>query len=168
MDKIIAADVAWMLCASALVLMMTPALAFFYGGLVRRKNVLSIMMQCYVIMCAVGLMWILVGYSMAFGPDRYGVIGSMDWIFLRGVSIVPDSFYGTSIPHLLFMAFQMMFAIITPALMVGAFAERIRFSSFLFFIILWSLFIYNPVAHWVWANGGWLSKDGALDFAGGQ
>ncbi|HOK00991.1 MAG TPA: ammonium transporter [Spirochaetota bacterium] len=167
MDKIIAADVAWMLCASALVLMMTPALAFFYGGLVRRKNVLSIMMQCYVIMCAVGLMWILVGYSMAFGPDRYGVIGSMDWVFLRGVSIVPDSFYGTSIPHLLFMAFQMMFAIITPALMVGAFAERIRFSSFLFFIILWSLFIYNPVAHWVWANGGWLSKDGALDFAGG-
>ncbi|HEY1406360.1 MAG TPA: ammonium transporter, partial [Spirochaetota bacterium] len=107
------------------------------------------------------------GYSMAFGPDKHGIIGGFKWAFLRHVGAAPDNFYGTSIPHLLFMAFQMMFAIITPALIVGAFAERIKFSGFLLFIALWATFIYNPVAHWVWGNGGWLAKDGALDFAGG-
>ncbi len=167
MEKIVFADVAWVLISTALVLMMTPALAFFYGGLVRKKNVLSTMMHCLAIMCVVGLMWAVFGYSMAFGPDKGGIIGGLEWAFLRGIGSAPDSFYGTTIPHLLFMAFQMMFAIITPALIVGAFAERIKFKGFLIFIALWAVFIYNPVAHWVWANGGWLAKDGALDFAGG-
>jgi Amt family ammonium transporter len=167
MEKIVSADVTWVLIATALVMMMTPALAFFYGGLVRKKNVLSIMMHCFAIICVVGLMWVVFGYSMAFGPDKKGIIGGLEWAFLNGVGSAPDSFYGTSIPHLLFMAFQMMFAIITPALIVGAFAERIKFSGFLLFIILWATLIYNPVAHWVWGNGGWLAKDGALDFAGG-
>ena len=163
MEKIVFADVAWVLIATALVLMMTPALAFFYGGLVRKKNVLSTMMHCISIMCVVGLLWVVFGYSMAFGPDKGGIIGGLDWAFLRHVGAAPDSFYGTTIPHLLFMAFQMMFAIITPALIVGAFAERIKFSGFIVFIALWAIFIYNPVAHWVWGNGGWLSKDGALE-----
>ena len=167
MEKIVFADVAWVLISTALVLMMTPALAFFYGGLVRKKNVLSTMMHCIAIMCVVGLLWVVFGYSMAFGPDKGGIIGGLDWAFLRHVGAAPDSFYGTTIPHLLFMAFQMMFAIITPALIVGAFAERIKFKGFIVFIALWAIFIYNPVAHWVWGNGGWLCKDGALDFAGG-
>jgi ammonium transporter, Amt family len=167
MEKIVGADVAWVLVATALVMMMTPALAFFYGGLVRRKNVLSIMMHCFVILCVVGLMWAVFGYSMAFGPDKHGIIGGLDWAFLKGVGALPDKDYATTIPHLLFMAFQMMFAIITPALIVGGFAERIKFSGFLLFIMLWATFIYNPVAHWVWATDGWLAKAGALDFAGG-
>jgi Amt family ammonium transporter len=167
MEKIVSADVAWVLVATALVMMMTPALAFFYGGLVRKKNVLSTMMHCFAIICVVGLLWAVFGYSMAFGPDKKGIIGGFEWAFLNGVGAAPDSFYGTSIPHLLFMMFQMMFAIITPALIVGAFAERIKFAGFLLFIALWAVVIYNPVAHWVWGNGGWLAKDGALDFAGG-
>jgi Amt family ammonium transporter len=167
MEKIVGADVAWVLVATALVMMMTPALAFFYGGLVRKKNVLSTMMHCFAIICVVGLLWALFGYSMAFGPDVKGIVGSFGWAFLHGVGAKPDSFYGTTIPHLLFMAFQMMFAIITPALIVGAFAERIKFKGFLIFIALWATLIYNPLAHMVWGNGGFLAKDGALDFAGG-
>lgn len=167
MEKINFADVSWVLVATALVMMMTPALAFFYGGLVRKKNVLSIMMHCFVILCVIGVLWVLFGYSMAFGPDVKGIVGNLDWAFLSGVTNKPDATYGTTIPHLLFMAFQMMFAIITPALIVGAFAERIKFKGFLFFIILWATFIYNPIAHMVWGNGGWLAKAGALDFAGG-
>jgi ammonium transporter, Amt family len=167
MEKIVGADVAWVLIATALVMMMTPALAFFYGGLVRKKNVLSIMMHCFAIICVVGLLWVLFGYSMAFGPDIKGVVGGFGWAFLKGVGAKPDVFYGTTIPHLLFMAFQMMFAIITPALIVGAFAERIKFKGFLLFIALWATFIYNPIAHIVWGNGGFMAKAGALDFAGG-
>ena len=167
MEKIVFGDVAWVLIATALVFMMTPALAFFYGGLVRKKNILSVLMQCFAIICVVGVLWTVIGYSLAFGPDKGGIIGGFNWAFLRHVGLEPDSFYGTTIPHMLFMAFQMMFAIITPALMVGAFAERIKFSGFLALVVLWSLFIYAPVAHWVWGNGGWLAKDGALDFAGG-
>jgi ammonium transporter, Amt family len=167
MEKIVGSDVSWVLVATALVMMMTPALAFFYGGLVRKKNVLSVMMHCFAIICVVGVLWVLFGYSMAFGPDVKGVVGNLHWAFLRNVGIIPSGDYGKTIPHLLFMAFQMMFAIITPALIVGAFAERIKFKGFLFFIILWATFIYNPLAHMVWGNGGWLAKAGALDFAGG-
>lgn len=160
-----AADTVWMLIATAMVMVMTPTLAFFYGGLVRKKNVLSILMQCMVILSIVSLQWVLYGYSLAFGPDKGGVIGGLEWSFLRGVGL--DPLDGQAIPHQLFMSFQMMFAVITPALMVGAFAERIKFSGFLLFTVLWSTFIYDPMAHWVWASGGWLFNKGVLDFAGG-
>ena len=160
-----AADTAWMIMATALVMIMTPTLAFFYGGLVRKKNVLSVLMQCMVILSVISLQWVLFGYSLAFGPDQGGVIGGLDWSFLRGVG--PEPLKGQTIPHQLFMSFQMMFAVITPALMVGAFAERIKFSGFLLFTLLWSTLIYDPMAHWVWAPGGWLFNRGVLDFAGG-
>ncbi|HPS57002.1 MAG TPA: ammonium transporter [Spirochaetota bacterium] len=160
-----AADTAWMLISTAMVMVMTPTLAFFYGGLVRRKNVLSILMQCMVILSVISLQWVLFGYSLAFGPDKGGVIGGLDWVFLRGVGLEPLE--GQTIPHQLFMSFQMMFAVITPALIVGAFAERIKFSGFLLFTVLWSTLVYDPMAHWVWAPGGWLFNKGVLDFAGG-
>ncbi len=159
------ADTAWVIVATALVMIMTPTLAFFYGGLVRKKNILSILMQCMAILAVISIQWILFGYSLAFGPDKGGVIGGFEWFFLNGVGLEPLE--GQTIPHQLFVCFQMMFAVITPALMVGAFAERIKFSGFLFFIILWSTFIYDPMAHWVWAPGGWLFGKGVLDFAGG-
>jgi len=159
------ADTVWMLIATALVMIMTPTLGFFYGGLVRKKNILSILMQCMVILAVISLQWILFGYSLAFGPDKGGVIGSLQWAFLRGVGLTPLE--GQTIPHQLFVCFQMMFAVITPALIVGAFAERIKFSGFLLFAILWSTLVYDPMAHWVWASGGWLFSKGALDFAGG-
>ena len=162
-----AGDTAWMLIATALVFLMTPGLAFFYGGLVRRKNVLSIMMQCFVLVCVMSLLWVLFGYSLAFGPSRGGIIGGFEWIGLAGVGVAPNATYSATIPHQLFMAFQMMFAIITPALIIGAFAERMKFTGFLVFMILWAMLVYVPVAHWVWAEGGWLRKLGALDFAGG-
>lgn len=161
------ADTAWVLIATALVMIMTPTLAFFYGGLVRKKNVLSVLMQTMVILAVISIQWVLYGYSLAFGPDISGVIGGLDWVGLRGVGLTPHSTYGTTIPHQLFMAFQMMFAIITPALIVGAFVERIKFSGFVLFIILWATFVYDPLAHWVWGSGGWLAAKGALDFAGG-
>lgn len=163
----IKSDTVWMIVATALVMVMTPALAFFYGGLVRKKNVLSILMQCFAILCVVSIQWILFGYSLAFGPDKGGLIGGLDWIALNGVGIEPSESYGSTIPHQLFMMFQMMFAVITPALIVGAFVERIKFSGFLLFSFLWSTLIYDPMAHWVWGNGGWLAGLGALDFAGG-
>ncbi|HOP63315.1 MAG TPA: ammonium transporter [Spirochaetota bacterium] len=159
------ADTVWVIVATALVMIMTPTLAFFYGGLVRKKNVLSIMMQCMVILAVISIQWVLFGYSLAFGPDKGGLIGGLEWAFLHGVGLQPLE--GQTIPHQLFVCFQMMFAVITPALMVGAFAERIKFSGFLFFIVLWSTFIYDPMAHWVWAPGGWLYDKGVLDFAGG-
>ncbi len=159
------ADTAWVIVATALVVLMTPTLAFFYGGLVRKKNILSILMQCMVILAVISIQWILFGYSLAFGPDKGGVIGGYEWFFLNNVGLKPLE--GQTIPHQLFVCFQMMFAVITPALMVGAFAERIKFTGFLFFIILWSTFIYDPMAHWVWAPGGWLFDKGVLDFAGG-
>jgi Amt family ammonium transporter len=157
-------DTAWMIIATALVMIMTPTLAFFYGGLERRKNVLSVLMQTFVILAVISLQWVIVGYSLAFGSDKMGIIGGLEYLFLNGVGLVPKE--GQTIPHQLFMSFQMMFAVITPALIIGAFAERIKFSGFLIFILLWSTLIYDPMAHMVW-GGGWLGSDGALDFAGG-
>lgn len=161
-------DTAWVLMASALVLLMTiPGLAFFYGGLVRRKNVLSILMQCFIIVCVISLQWVLFGYSLAFGPDFHGIIGNLDWAGLKGVGAIPNKEYAATIPHSAFMIFQAMFAIITPALIIGAYAERVKFPAFLLFTILWATFVYDPLAHWVWGTGGWLKAMGGLDFAGG-
>jgi Amt family ammonium transporter len=154
--------------STALVLLMTiPGLAFFYGGLVRRKNVLSILMQCFIILCVISLQWVLFGYSLAFGPDFHGIIGNLSWAGLSGVGATPNADYAATIPHSVFMIFQMMFAVITPALIIGAYAERVKFPAFLLFTILWATFVYDPLAHWVWGTGGWLKSMGALDFAGG-
>jgi Amt family ammonium transporter len=156
------------LTSSALVLMMTaPGLALFYGGMVRRKNVLATLMQSFILMAVISIQWVLVGYSLAFGPDVGGLVGSLRWIGLSGVGLEPNADYAATIPHQAFMVFQLMFAIITPALITGAFAERMRFSAFLLFMVLWSTLIYAPLAHWVWGVGGWLRGLGALDFAGG-
>jgi Amt family ammonium transporter len=161
-------DTAWVLTCSALVLLMTmPGLAFFYGGLVRRKNVLSILMQCFIILCVISLQWVLYGYSLTFGPDIGGIIGNLDWFALKGVGGTPNADYAATIPHGAFMIFQAMFAVITPALIIGTYAERIKFSAFLIFTILWATFVYDPLGHWVWGMGGWLKNLGALDFAGG-
>jgi len=161
-------DTAWVLMSSALVLLMTiPGLAFFYGGLVRRKNILSVLMQCFVMACLVTLQWVLFGYSMAFGPDAGSLIGTFAWAGLKGVGQDPCPAYAATIPHQAFMVFQMMFAVITPALIAGAFAERMKFSAFSMFSLLWTCIVYDPVAHWVWGVGGFLREWGALDFAGG-
>src|SRR5436305_1571271 len=160
-------DTAWVIVAAALVMLMTPALGFFYGGLVRRKNVLSTIMHSFFILALISVQWVLWGYSLAFGPDIGGFIGSLGWVGLNGVGVDPNTDYAASIPHLAFMAFQMMFAIITPALITGAFAERKRFKAFVLFSVLWATFVYDPLAHWVWGAGGWLHNLGALDFAGG-
>ncbi len=161
-------DTAWVLLSTALVLLMTlPGLAFFYGGLVRRKNVLSILMQCLIILCVISLQWVLFGYSLSFGPDFHGIIGKLDFAGLRGVGPLPNADYAATIPHSAFMIFQAMFAVITPALIIGAYAERVKFSAFLVFTLLWATFVYDPLAHWVWGTGGWLKALGALDFAGG-
>jgi Amt family ammonium transporter len=161
-------DTAWVLICVALVFIMTPGVAFFYGGMARRKNILSILTQCFAIICLVSLQWVLFGYSLSFGPDTgYGIIGNLDWIGLKNVGQQPSADYAATIPHLAFMIFQAMFAIITPALMVGAFAERIKFSALVIFTLLWTTFVYDPIAHWVWGAGGWLGNIGALDFAGG-
>ncbi len=160
-------DTAWVLVSAALVLLMTPGLAFFYGGLVRKKNYLSVLMQCFFLMGLITLQWVVFGYSLSFGPDVGGWIGKLDWAFLKGVSLDPNPDYSATIPHQLFMVFQMMFAIITPGLIVGAFAERMKFSAFCIFSVLWATLVYNPVCHWVWAVGGFLRVSGALDFAGG-
>jgi ammonium transporter, Amt family len=159
-------DTAWVLISTALVMLMTPGLAFFYGGMVRRKNVLGILMQCFMILCVLSIQWVLFGYSLAFAPGK-GFFGGLDWVGLIGVGAEPYKDYAATIPHSAFMVFQMMFAIITPALIIGAFAERMKFSAFLLFTVLWATFIYDPVAHWVWGIGGWLKDLGALDFAGG-
>lgn len=161
-------DNAWMLTSAALVLMMTiPGLFLFYGGLVRGKNVLGTIMHSFIIVAVITLQWVLWGYSLAFGPDVGGIIGNLDWFGLNGVGPEPNPDYAATIPHMTFMVFQMMFAIITPALITGAFAERVKFSSFLVFILLWATFIYDPLAHWVWGVKGWMREMGALDFAGG-
>ena len=160
-------DTAWLLISTALVMLMTPGLAFFHGGLVRRKNVLSVLMQCFAILCIVSLQWTAFGYSLAFGPDIKGVIGGLDWAWLRGVGATPNPTYAPTVPHTAFMAFQMMFAVITPALIIGAFAERMEFAGFAVFSLLWATFVYDPVAHWIWADGGFLRRIGTLDFAGG-
>jgi ammonium transporter, Amt family len=160
-------DTAWVLICSAFVLLMTmPGLALFYGGMVRQRNVLSTLVQSLAALCVISLQWVLFGYSLAFGPDKGGLIGGLEWVGLRGVGPGPSG-YAPTIPHQAFMLFQMMFAVITPALITGAFAERKRFAAYLLFIILWSTLVYDPLAHWVWAEGGFLRKLGALDFAGG-
>jgi Amt family ammonium transporter len=160
-------DTAWMLTSAALVLLMTPGLAFFYGGLVRKKNILSVLMQCFMLMCLVTIQWMLFGYSLAFGPDVSGWIGNFEWAGLAGVGLEPYADYSATIPHQAFMIYQLMFAIITPALIIGAFAERMKFSAFCLFSLLWATLVYDPIAHWVWAVGGFLRTSGALDFAGG-
>ncbi len=165
--KIDAGDTAWVLTAAALVMLMTPALGFFYGGLVRRKNVLSTIMHSFFILALISVQWVLWGYSLAFGPDVAGIIGNLSWVGLNGVGMEPNPDYAKTIPHQAFMVFQMMFAVITPALITGAFAERKRFKAFVIFSLAWATLVYDPVAHWVWANGGWLKSLGALDFAGG-
>ncbi|OGS18235.1 MAG: ammonia channel protein [Elusimicrobia bacterium RIFOXYA2_FULL_40_6] len=166
MNQVSSGDTAWVLISTALVMLMTPGLALFYGGMVRRKNVLSILMQCFTIMCVLSLQWVIFGYSLAFAPGN-GFIGSLKWFCLNGVGLEPYPDYAATIPHQLFMIYQCMFAVITPALIIGAFVERIKFSAFLVFTILWATFVYDPVAHWVWGMGGWLRNLGALDFAGG-
>lgn len=164
-------DTAWMLTSAALVLMMTaPGLALFYGGLVRSKNGLATIMQSFVMMALISVQWVLFGYTLAFGPDHGHVIGGLDWLGLVGVGGQPNPDYADTIPHQCFMIYQAMFAIITPALMTGAFAERMKFSAFLLFSVLWATLIYDPLAHWVWGKGGWMGTNGgmgALDFAGG-
>jgi len=161
-------DTAWLLISTALVMLMTPGLAFFYGGLVRRKNVLSTIMHSLFILALVSVTWVLWGYSMAFGPDTgAGLIGGLQWAGLEGVTGAPSDVYAPTTPHLAFMAFQMMFAIITPALITGAFAERKRFKAFVLFSVAWSTLVYAPIAHWVWSPNGWLAHLGVLDFAGG-
>ena len=162
-----AANTAFVLVSSALVLFMTPGLALFYGGMVRGKNVLGTLMQNFIIIALIGVQWALFGYSLAFAPSVNGFIGSLSWLGLAGVGAAPFKAYSETIPHGAFMVFQMMFAIITPALITGAWAERMKFSSFLIFIVLWATLVYDPVAHWVWGDGGWLKGLGALDFAGG-
>lgn len=160
-------DIAWVLAATGLVMLMTPALGFFYGGLVRRKNLVSTIVQCMIVFAVVSLVWALWGYSLAFGQNVGGVIGSLNNVFLIGVDAKTPSFYAATIPALLYFAFQLKFAAITPALIIGAFAERIRFKALLIFIVLWATLIYAPIAHWVWGDGGWLKALGVLDFAGG-
>src|SRR3954470_12285177 len=148
-------------------MLMTPALGFFYGGLVQRKNVLSTIMHSFFILALISVQWVLWGYSLAFAPSNNGFIGSLDWIGLQGVGLDPNSAYAPTIPAQLFMIYQAMFAVITPALITGAFAERQRFKAFVIFSLLWATLVYDPVAHWVWGTGGWLHALGALDFAGG-
>lgn len=161
------ADTAWVLISAALVMLMTPGLALFYGGMVRKKNVLGTIMQSFFAIAIISIQWILIGYSLAFGPDIGGIIGGLDWIGLRGVGTEPNPDYAATIPHIAFMIFQMMFAVITAALITGAFAERMKFCAFLIFTLLWSTIVYDPVAHWIWGAGGWLRNLGTLDFAGG-
>jgi Amt family ammonium transporter len=160
-------DTAFMLVSAALVMLMTPGLALFYGGMVRSKNVLGTIMQNFILLGVISLLWAFYAYSLAFGPDVGHFIGNLDWVGLRGVGFEPFKAYSATIPHQTFMIYQAMFAIITPALITGAFAERLKFSTFLVFMVLWLTFVYCPVAHWVWGDGGWLKNLGALDFAGG-
>lgn len=166
-SKIDTGDTAFVLMSAALVMLMTPGLALFYGGMVRGKNVLGTIMQSFIAIAIVSTQWILFGYSLSFGPDVKGIIGSLDWIGLQGVGLDPNPDYAPTVPHIAFMIYQAMFAVITPALITGAFAERMKFSAFFLFTFLWSTIVYDPIAHWVWGNGGWLKNIGVLDFAGG-
>ncbi|ODA41146.1 ammonium transporter [Desulfosporosinus sp. BG] len=161
-------DTSFIMICTALVFLMTPGLALFYGGMVRKKNVLSTLMHSWIVIGLMSLQWILVGYTLAFGPDIHGLIGGLNWLGLNGVGIDPNPDYAATIPAIVFMAFQMMFAVITPALISGSFAERMRFPAFIAFVLLWATFVYDPLAHWVWGVGGFLRTLGALDFAGGN
>jgi len=161
-------DTAWVLVSAALVMLMTPALGLFYGGMVRKKNVLAIVMQSFIILALISIQWVLFGYSLAFGPDTgRGLIGGLQWLGLNGVGVAPNPDYAATIPASVFMVFQMMFAVITPALITGAFADRMKFSTMMVFSVIWATLVYDPVAHWVWGMGGWIRTLGALDFAGG-
>ncbi|MQB01518.1 MAG: ammonium transporter [Actinobacteria bacterium] len=160
-------DTAFILVCAALVMFMTPGLALFYGGMVRAKNVLGTIMQSFFALGIVSVLWVLVGYTLSFGPDKGGLIGSLEWLGFGGVGQEPNADLAGTIPHVLFATFQMMFAVITPALITGAFAERMKFSGYCAFMAGWLLFVYAPIAHWVWAPGGWIRELGALDFAGG-
>ncbi len=160
-------DTAWVLVATALVMMMTPALGFFYGGMVHKRNVLSTLNLSFIVVALIGVQWVLLGYSLAFAPTVGGLIGGLHYLGFGGVGPEPNASYAPTIPHLAFAGYQMMFAIITPALITGAFVERIRFKAFLIFTLLWATLVYDPVAHWVWGVGGILRQLGALDFAGG-
>ncbi len=162
-----AGDTAFVLVSAALVLLMTPGLALFYGGMVRGKNVLGTFMQSFFLISLVTFEWVILGYSMSFGPDVSGLTGNLAWAWLSGVGAAPNPDYAATIPHSVFMIYQCMFAVITPALITGAFAERVRFAPFLVFSLLWALLVYNPVCHWVWGAGGWLKLLGVVDFAGG-
>ncbi|HBG92784.1 MAG: ammonia channel protein [Nitrospirae bacterium GWF2_44_13] len=165
--KVDSGDTAWVLISSALVMLMTPGLALFYGGMVRRKNVLGTIMQSFIALGVITILWVLYGYSLSFGPDKWHIIGGLEWVGLRGVGLEPNPDYAATIPHQAFMIFQMMFAVITPALITGAFAERFKFKAYLLFLVLWATIVYFPLAHWVWGVGGWIRELGALDFAGG-
>ncbi|MDA8431727.1 MAG: ammonium transporter [Nitrospiraceae bacterium] len=165
--KVDTGDTAFVLLSAALVLLMTPGLAMFYGGMVRRKNVLGTLMHSFIAISVVSVQWILIGYSLSFGPDIKGIIGGLDWMGLQGVGLAPNPDYAPTIPHMAFMIYQAMFAVITPALISGAIAERMKFSAYLLFILLWTTLVYDPVAHWVWGAGGWMKGLGVLDFAGG-
>lgn len=165
--KISPGDTSWVLASAALVLIMTPGVAFFYGGLVRKKNVITTMLQVVAVILIVSVQWVLFGYSLAFGPDFHHIIGNLQWALFNHVGAAPATQYASTIPNEAFAIFQMMFAVITPALIVGGLAERVKFSSFLVFITLWTTLIYDPLAHWVWGVGGWLRNLGVLDFAGG-
>lgn len=160
-------DTAFVFVSAVLVFIMTPGLALFYGGMVRKKNVLNTMMNSFIVMALMSIQWVFIGYTLAFGPDKGGLFGGLDWLGLTGIGGAPNADYAGTIPQSLFVLFQMMFAIITPALITGAFAERMRFPAFLIFILLWATLVYDPLAHWVWGVGGWLRNLGALDFAGG-
>jgi Amt family ammonium transporter len=167
MPEINSGDTTWVLISTALVLVMTPALAFFYGGMVRRKNALSTLNLSFITIALISLQWVLFGYSLAFGKGGGAILGGLSYLGLNGVGAEPNADYAATIPHLAFMAFQMMFAIITPALITGAFVERIKFKTYILFTLIWATLVYDPVAHWVWGTGGFLRSLGALDFAGG-
>jgi Amt family ammonium transporter len=167
MQGINTGDTAWILVCCSLVLLMTPGLAFFYGGMVRKKNLLSTLTLSYVFMALIGVQWLLFGYTLSFGDDIGGFIGGLNFLGFNNVGITPSPDYASTIPHQVFASFQMMFAVITPALITGAFVERVRFKSFLLFSILWATLVYDPLCHWVWGIGGWLGAMGLLDFAGG-
>lgn len=160
-------DTAFIFVSTVLVFIMTPGLALFYGGMVRKKNVLNTMMNSFVIIALMSIQWVVIGYTLAFGPDKSNIIGGLDWMGLKGIGLAPNADYAGTIPQSLFVLFQMMFAIITPALITGSFAERMRFPALVIFILLWATLVYDPLAHWVWGVGGWLRNLGALDFAGG-
>lgn len=162
-----AADTAFILAAAGLVLLMTPGLALFYAGMVRSKNVLGTIMQSLIMISIISIEWVYIGYSMSFGPDMGGIIGDLSWFALKDVTYEPSPDYAATIPQTVFMIYQCMFAIITPALITGAFAERVRFAPFVVFSLLWAILVYNPVCHWIWGSGGWLGAMGVLDFAGG-
>ena len=166
--EVSAGDTAWILASAALVMVMTPALGFFYGGMVRKKNALSTINWSFITIALISLQWVLWGYSLAFGPDKGHFIGNLSWFGLNGVGQEPNPDYASTIPHLAFMIYQAMFAIITPAIVTGAFAERMKFSTFVIFSVIWATIVYDPIAHWVWGVGGWLREFGVLDFAGGS